>query len=46
MNIVDRFVEYAKIDTQSNPKSNTVPSTEKQKKLGKFTCEAIKRNGN
>ena len=42
MNIVDRFVEYAKMDTQSNPKSNTVPT----KKLGKFTCEAIKRNGN
>ena len=34
MNIVDRFVEYAKMDTQSNPKSNTVPSTEKQKNLG------------
>lgn len=29
MNIVDRFVEYAKMDTQSNPKSETVPSSEK-----------------
>ena len=30
MNIVDRFVEYAKMDTQSNPKSNTVQQKNKK----------------
>ena len=41
MNIVDRFVEYAKIDTQSNPKSETVPSTEKQKNLGNLLVKQL-----
>ena len=45
MNIVDRFVEYAKIDTQSNPKSNTVPSTEKQKNLGNLLVKQLKEMG-
>lgn len=30
-----RFLNYVKIDTQSNPESKTVPSTAKQKKLAK-----------
>ncbi|MGM9476395.1 peptidase T [Pedobacter sp. GSP4] len=30
-----RFIKYAKIDTQSDPTSPTCPSTEKQKNLGK-----------
>lgn len=30
----NRFTEYVKIDTQSDPESLTVPSTEKQKNLG------------
>lgn len=29
----DRFLKYVKIDTQSDPKSTTIPSTEKQKDL-------------
>lgn len=29
-NIVDRFISYVKIDTQSDPASDTTPSTEKQ----------------
>ena len=45
MNIVDRFVEYAKMDTQSNPKSNTVPSTEKQKNLGNLLVKQLKEMG-
>ena len=45
MNIVDRFVEYAKIDTQSNPKSETVPSTEKQKNLGNLLVKQLKEMG-
>ncbi|MGI9551088.1 MAG: peptidase T [Aurantibacter sp.] len=28
--IIDRFLRYVKIDTQSDPSSNTTPSTEKQ----------------
>lgn len=28
--VIDRFIRYAKIDTQSNPESSTTPSTEKQ----------------
>ncbi|MBB6499676.1 peptidase T [Pedobacter cryoconitis] len=31
----NRFTEYVKIDTQSDPESASVPSTEKQKNLGK-----------
>lgn len=45
MNIVERFVEYAKIDTQSNPKSQTVPSTEKQKNLGNLLVKQLKEMG-
>ena len=45
MNIVERFVEYAKIDTQSNPKSATVPSTEKQKNLGNLLVKQLKEMG-
>ncbi len=31
----NRFIKYVQIDTQSDPSSPTVPSTEKQKDLGK-----------
>ena len=33
--VTERFIKYAKIDTQSDPNSPTCPSTEKQKDLGK-----------
>ncbi|RDC54408.1 peptidase T [Pedobacter chinensis] len=33
--LAHRFIKYAKIDTQSDPNSNSCPSTEKQKNLGK-----------
>jgi len=29
--LIERFLRYVKIDTQSNPKSDTCPSTDKQK---------------
>ena len=32
--VTERFIRYAKIDTQSNPDSPTCPSTMKQKNLG------------
>lgn len=34
--IADRFCDYAKIDTQSDPESTTFPSTEKQKDLSRL----------
>ncbi len=36
-----RFTRYVKIDTQSDPKSTTSPSTEKQKNLGKVLVEEL-----
>jgi tripeptide aminopeptidase len=43
--VTDRFVRYAKIDTQSDPLSPTCPSTEKQKNLGKLLLEELKAIG-
>jgi tripeptide aminopeptidase len=43
--VTDRFVKYAKIDTQSDPNSPTCPSTEKQKDLGKVLVEELKQMG-
>lgn len=39
--VTDRFIRYAKIDTQSDPTSLTCPSTEKQKNLGKVLVEEL-----
>jgi tripeptide aminopeptidase len=38
---VNRFIRYAKIDTQSDPDSTTCPSTMKQKDLGKVLVEEL-----
>ena len=35
MNIIDRFVEYVKIPTMSDPNSDTYPSSSKQIVLAK-----------
>ena len=43
--VTDRFVKYAKIDTQSDPTSSTCPSTEKQKNLGNVLVEELKQMG-
>lgn len=43
--VVDRFIRYAKIDTQSDPASKTIPSTEKQKNLGKVLAEELAQLG-
>jgi tripeptide aminopeptidase len=37
----NRFIKYVQIDTQSDPKSPTVPSTEKQKELGRVLVEEL-----
>lgn len=39
--VTERFIRYAKIDTQSDPNSSTVPSTMKQKNLGKLLVEEL-----
>lgn len=43
--VTDRFIRYAKIDTQSDPESPTCPSTEKQKDLGRVLVEELKAMG-
>ncbi|WP_317898727.1 peptidase T [Aurantibacillus circumpalustris] len=43
--VTDRFVRYAKIDTQSNAESPTCPSTEKQKNLSRLLVEELKEMG-
>lgn len=42
MDIVKRFINYAKIDTQSDPSSDTIPSTSKQKDLSRLLVEELK----
>ena len=43
--IIERFISYVKIDTQSNPKSETTPSTEKQWDLANKLVEELKSFG-
>ena len=43
--VVDRFVRYAKIDTQSDPNSPSCPSTEKQKDLARVLLKELKEIG-
>jgi tripeptide aminopeptidase len=39
--VMERFLRYVKIDTQSNPSSPSCPSTEKQKDLGKLLVKEL-----
>ena len=43
--VTDRFIRYAKIDTQSDPNSPSCPSTEKQKNLSRILVEELKTMG-
>ena len=43
--LLERFLEYVQIDTQSDPESNLFPSTEKQKNLGKLLATQLKAMG-
>jgi len=43
--VVDRFLKYVKYDTQSLENSDTYPSTEKQKILGKELVKELKKMG-
>jgi tripeptide aminopeptidase len=39
--VIERFIRYAKIDTQSDPLSPSCPSTEKQKNLSRILVEEL-----
>ena len=41
----ERFMRYVQVDTQSDPLSNTHPTTEKQKDLSKILVEELKQMG-
>lgn len=43
--IINRFISYVTIDTQSDPNSNTTPSTEKQWVLARKLAEELKQIG-
>lgn len=43
--LLDRFLRYVRIDTQSDPFSTTCPSTEKQKDLGRVLVAELKELG-
>lgn len=44
-NLIERFLGYVKIDTQSDTGSLSSPSTEKQMDLGRFLVEELKNLG-
>ncbi len=44
-NIKDRFLSYVRIDTQSDPESQSTPSTEKQWELARRLAEELKEIG-
>ncbi len=41
MNVLDRFLRYVTVDTQSDPTSQTQPSTSKQLNLGRILVEEL-----
>ncbi len=43
--VIDRFIKYVQVDTQSDPTSTTFPSTEKQKDLSKILVEELLEMG-
>lgn len=43
--VLERFLKYVTIDTQSDPYSASSPSTEKQKNLGRLLVEELKEIG-
>ena len=43
--VVERFVRYVGIDTQSDPQSKSHPSTEKQKDLGRLLVRELQEAG-
>lgn len=43
--VLERFLRYVQIDTQSDPHSKTFPSTEKQKDLGRVLAQELQAIG-
>ena len=43
--VAERFLRYVQIDTQSDPQSKTIPSTEKQKDLGRLLVQELQSAG-
>lgn len=43
--VAERFLRYVRIDTQSDPLSQTQPSTEKQKDLGRLLVQELQSAG-
>lgn len=43
--LLERFLQYVQIDTQSDPESSSFPSTEKQKNLGQLLACQLKEMG-
>ncbi|MFN0082719.1 MAG: peptidase T, partial [Ferruginibacter sp.] len=43
--LVERFMRYVQIDTQSDPESNSFPTTEKQKDLSKILAAELQTMG-
>ncbi|MVT11614.1 peptidase T [Chitinophaga tropicalis] len=43
--VIERFLRYVQIDTQSDPLSKTFPSTEKQKDLGRLLVQELQEMG-
>lgn len=43
--VIDRFLRYVVIDTQSDPSSSTQPTTEKQKDLGRLLVDELQTIG-
>ena len=43
--VAERFIRYVQIDTQSDPRSKSHPSTEKQKDLGRLLVQELQEMG-
>lgn len=43
--VEERFIRYVQIDTQSDPQSTTIPSTEKQKDLSRLLVAELAQIG-
>jgi len=43
--VAERFIRYVQVDTQSDPKSRSHPSTEKQKDLGRLLVQELQGLG-
>lgn len=43
--LVERFMRYVQVDTQSDPESSSFPTTEKQKDLSKILFEELNKMG-